>query len=159
VSIRNRTFSRGFMKPLLAAVALALVAVACSESVLPTETEFGLQPRFEIGVQEGSCPTPFTLAGGIAIDPDLRFDPEVDRNRDGFACYLETHVAENEVFRTWTDNNIPFSQIGGCPNSFDLILINWETIGRTSDLNGDGRVCTRVGGNGSTIVIDNNHRA
>lgn len=146
------------MKALLTAVAVALVAVACSESILPTAPEIGLHPRFEIGVQEGRCPTPFTLAGGIAIDPHLRFDPDVDRNGDGFACYLVTHVTDDEVFRTWTDNNLPLNQIGGCPNSFDLILINWEIIGPTSDINADGRVCIRINGNGTRIVIDNNHR-
>lgn len=146
------------MKLLLTIAAVGLVAAGCSESALPTQIASGVHPRFEIGLQEGRCPVPFTLAGRIAVDPHLGFDPEVDRNGDGFACYLETHVTDDEVVRIWTDNNIPFSQIGGCPNSFDLILIDWETTGHTSDLNGDRRVCIRVGGNGGTIVIDNNHR-
>lgn len=145
------------MKPVIAFLAVALVAAACSEAALPTKVEFGVQPHFEIGVQEGSCPIPFTLAF-VALpghDPD---GGAADRNGDGFACYLVTHVTESAVFRTWTDNNVPVNQIGACPNGFDLIRKFLETTGHDSDVNGDGWICTRVNGNGGTIEIDNNHR-
>lgn len=145
------------MKPHVALIASALlVAAACSESALPTQTHLGLQPHFEIGLQQGGCPTPFTLASSIKqLSQEIE---EADANGDGFACYLVTHVTETEVFRTWTDNNTPFTQIAGCPNEFDFVRIDFETTGHSTDANGDGWICTRVSGNGSTIEIDNNHR-
>lgn len=146
------------MKPLVGLLAVGLiVAAACSESALPTATRFGLKPRFELAVLQGGCPTPFTL--GSIYDGD---GAAVDRNGDGLACYLR-HTRTDGDFEsvfgiTWTDNNVPLSQIGGCPNGFDLrYLIAIDDYGER-DVNGDRLVCTKVSGNGSTIVIDNNHR-
>lgn len=145
------------MKPIIAGLAVALlVAAACSDSPLPTETELQLQPHFTL-IVHGGCPEPFTLAAISDAD-----GLAADRNGDGLACYLTHSRTDGEletVFGTsWTDNNAPLNQIGGCPNGFDLeFLTKGDAIDR--DANGDGFVCTRLSGNGSTIVIDNNHRA
>jgi hypothetical protein len=146
-SSRFFTFLKGNpMKPLVALLAVALlVAAACSESALPTETRLGLQPRFEM--VQGGCPNPFTLTSGM-LDADGQ---AADRNGDGIACYL----TENEIVVSWTDNNVPLSQIGGCPNGF--VLVMWKSMDANNvDRNGDGLACSRTNGTGSTIVIDNN---
>ncbi len=140
------------MKLLVALLASALVvAAACSESALPTAASPGLQLRPDAVVM-GGCPTPFTLAGMIVGNADAR---AADNNGDGYACYL----TERETVVAWTDNNVPLSQIGGCPNGFNLVGVPMHEEGaNTGDANGDGLICTRTAGNGSTIVLDNNHR-
>ena len=61
------------------------------------------------------------------------------------------------IFRTWTDNNVPLSQIGGCPNGFTLIPAkSMDPKYADVDRNGDGLACSRITGNGGTIIIDNN---
>ncbi len=101
----------------------------------------------------GGCPRPFTLASMIGGNADAL---AADRNVDGYACYLTEH----EIVVTWTDNNVPLSQLGGCPNAFILGSIPMHEEGAdTGDANGDGLICTRIAGNGSTIVLDNNHRS
>ena len=145
------------MKSFLSFLAVVLVSLACSETRLPTETEFQVQPRFEIGVVQGGCPSPFVLHffGEEAIDEE---GLDADRNGDRLACYLVTHVTDTEVFRTWTDNHIPMDQIGGCPNGFELSFATIVDRSGDRDRNADGFVCSRLSGNGEWIAIDNNHR-
>jgi hypothetical protein len=139
-------------KLLVAFLAVAvLVAAACSESTLPTETKLELQPHFAT-VMQGGCPAPFTLTIYVEADIDAA---AADRNGDGFACYL-LDQQDAMIFRTWTDNNLPLSQIGGCPNGFDIAQSGMTWMD-TFDRNGDFLVCTRTTSNGSTIVIDNNN--
>src|SRR5688500_18607894 len=117
----NTHLQRTSMKPLSASFAVALIAVACSDSTLPTEYHWRLEAHSELGVQEGSCPGPFILASYYMKGSDPEAE-EADANVDGYACYLVTHETETHIFRTWTDNNVPFSQIGGCPNNFELVV-------------------------------------
>jgi hypothetical protein len=139
-------------KPLLAFLAVALlVAAACSESALPTESKLGLQPHFTTLVLRGGCPNPFTATGMSDGNPDAL---AADLNGDGVACYL----IENEIIVSWIDNNVPLSQIGACPNAFSLVPAKDMGMVDSRDNNGDGWVCIMTNGNGSTIVIDNNHR-
>lgn len=144
------------MKLVLTVAAVAFVAAACSESILPTEPEIVLSPRFELAIVQGGCPPPFTLASVYTGD-----GATADRNGDGLACYLTHGRTDGDVETifgiTWTDNNVPLSQIGGCPNAFDLRFLS-KGEGSDRDTNGDGLVCTRLSGNGGTIIIDNNHR-
>ncbi len=138
------------MKLLAALLASTLlVAAACSESV-PTAANPGL-PLLD-AVVRGGCPTPFTLAGMIGGNADAL---AADNNGDGYACSL----TERETVVAWTDNNVPLSQIGGCPNGFTLVGVPMHEEGAdTGDANGDEMICTRTAGNGSTIVLDNKHR-
>jgi hypothetical protein len=139
-------------RPLVAFLAVALIiAAACSESSLPTETEAGLQPHLASVVLAG-CPNPFTLTETLDADGQA-----ADRNADGVACSL----TDNGIIVSWTDNNVPLSQIGECPNGFtfdyakNMVPMNITDV----DRNGDGFACFRTTGNGSTIVIDNNTSA
>jgi hypothetical protein len=102
------------MKSLAAVFAVGLLAVAaCTESQMPTESLSGLNPRF--GPALAGCPGPFVLSGAAEEDAQA-----ADRNGDGYACYL-TDQQDGNTIRVWTDNNVPFSQLGGCPNSFTLV--------------------------------------
>ncbi|HEY8833147.1 MAG TPA: hypothetical protein VIM21_11655 [Gemmatimonadaceae bacterium] len=117
---------------------------------MPTETKLGPQPRLA-SVVEGGCPNSFTADGMLGSDGQA-----ADRNGDGIACYL----VENDVIVSWTDNNVPLSQIGGCPNGFTLTYAkNMDPKYADVDHNGDGFACSRITGNGSTLLIDNNDRA
>jgi hypothetical protein len=65
------------------------------------------------------------------------------------------------VFRGCTNlRNSPFNKRdrGRCPNAFSLALAKDMGMVDSRDNNGDGWVCIMTNGNGSTIVIDNNHR-
>ena len=95
------------------------------------------------------CPNPFTPTETLDADGQA-----ADRNADGVACSL----TENGTIVSWTDNNVPLSQIGGCPNGFTLDYAKNVVPMNTTDVdrNGDGFACSRINGNGSTIVIDNN---
>lgn len=145
------------MKLLLTVVAVALITAACSESPLPTEPQMRLQPRLELAVVHGGCPSPFELG---STDAD---GAAVDHNGDGLACYLRHTRTDGDMVivfgTTWTDNNVPLSQVGGCPNSFDLRFLDKIDEYNERDVNGDHLVCTKLSGNGNTIVIDNNHRS
>jgi hypothetical protein len=128
----------------------ALVAAACSESALPTETKSGPQPHLASATLAG-CPNPFTLTETLDADGQA-----ADRNGDGVACYL----VENEIIVSWTDNNVPMGQIGGCPNGFTPgYAKSMDPKYADVDRNGDGLACSRITGNGGTILIDNNAHA
>lgn len=148
------------MKPFVAFLAGALVvAAACSEARLPIEPKSPPQAGFEFGVLQGRCPNAFTLV--YLIVAEFSEGREADRNADGYACYLGTDPRTFDTHQIWTDNNVPLSQIGGCPNTFTLIHLNEIEIIDGShgngDANGDGLICIKSGGNGQ-IIIDNNHR-
>lgn len=138
-------------KRLAAFLAVILfVAAACSESRLPTETKLGVQQHLANALL-GGCPSSFTP--GEMLDTDGQ---AADQNADGIACYL----ADNGVIVSWTDNNVPLSQIGGCPNGFTFTYAQiMDPKYADVDRNGDGFACSRITGNGSTILIDNNVRA
>jgi hypothetical protein len=128
-----------------------LVVAACTESPLPTESWSELKPR--LGAALGECASPFVLSG--ASDADAQ---AADKNGDGYACYL-TDRQDEKIILIWTDNNVPLSQLGGCPNGFVLMKAPATKPGdETDDRNGDGYVCTRTASNGSTLTIDNTHR-
>ena len=134
-------------KSLVAFLAVAvLVAAACSESTLPTETKLGVQPHLA-SVVLGGCPNPFTADNMLDADGQA-----ADLNADGVACSL----TENGIIVSWVDNNVPLSQIGGCPNGFDLAASGMTSM-ETFDRNGDSFVCIRTNSSGNTIVIDNNN--
>jgi hypothetical protein len=136
---------------LVAFLAVAvLVAAACSESTLPTETKSGGQTHLA-SVVLGGCPNPFTAIDILDVDGQA-----ADRNGDGVACSL----TENGIIVSWVDNNVPLSQIGGCPNGFTFIYAkSMDPKYADVDRNGDGFACSRITGNGDTIIIDNNNSA
>lgn len=137
-------------KRLAAFLAVMLfVAAACSESRLPTETKSGVQSHLASSLL-GGCPNAFTP--GETLDTDGQ---AADQNADGIACYLA-----DGVIVSWTDNNVPLSQIGGCPNAFTFTYAKtMDPKYADVDRNGDGFACSRITGNGSTILIDNNVQA
>jgi hypothetical protein len=129
--------------------AAVIVAAACSESTMPTETKLGVHPNLA-SVVLGGCPNPFTVG---MLDADGQ---AADRNGDGVACSL----TENGIIVSWVDNNVPLSQIGGCPNGFMFIYAkSMDPKYADVDRNGDGFACSRITGNGDTIIIDNNNSA
>jgi hypothetical protein len=97
----------------------------------------------------GGCPNPFTLSETLDANGQA-----ADRNADGVAYSL----TDNGTVVSWTDNSLPSSQIGGCPNRFTFDYAKNVVPMHTTDVdrNGDGFACSRTTGNGSTIVIDNN---
>jgi hypothetical protein len=132
---------------LVAFLAVAvLVAAACSESTLPTESKLGVQPH-PASIVQGGCPNPFTAVNVLDAD-----GLAADRNADGVACSL----TDNGIVVSWVDNDVPLSQRGACPNGFDLAASGMTWM-ETFDHNGDSFVCTRINGGGNTIVIDNNN--
>jgi hypothetical protein len=138
-------------KSIVAFLAVAvLVAAACSESTLPTESKLGVQPHLA-SVVLGGCPNPFTAIDMLDVDGQA-----ADRNGDGVACSL----TENGIIVSWVDNNVPLSQIGGCPNGFTFTYAkSMDPKYADVDRNGDGFACSRITGNGATIMIDNNSNA
>jgi hypothetical protein len=130
-------------------VTVVLVAIGCSDSTLATETKLEPQPHLR-SVVEGGCPNPFTPINMLGSDGQA-----ADRNADGIACYL----VENGIIVSWTDNDVPLSQIGGCPNGFTFTYAkSMDPKYADVDHNGDGFACSRLTGNGSTLLIDNNDR-
>jgi hypothetical protein len=151
-----KKYTRLALRPLSAVNSIAflavavLVAAACSESTLPTESKLGTQPHVA-SVLLGGCPNPFTAIDMLDVDGQA-----ADRNGDGVACSL----TENGMIVTWVDNNVPLTQIGGCPNGFTFIYAkSMDPKYADVDRNGDGFACSRITGSGATIIIDNNNSA
>ena len=136
------------MKLLVVSLAVALVATtACSDAAVPTE----LNLKAQFTAVQGGCPSPFTLIG-IAAPPaeeappksgeNVPVDPAVaaDRNGDHLVCVM-TDRQDDQTIRVWIDNNVPLSQIGGCPNGFELTGAPAYFPGRPIvDINGDGLI-------------------
>lgn len=155
------------MKLFVLSLAVALVATtACSDAAVPTE----LDVKAQFTVVQGGCPPPFSLI--VFEDPpaeeappkpgeEVPVDPAVaaDRNGDNIVCVM-TDRQDEKTIRIWIDNNVPLSQIGKCPDSFVLTGAPGHQPGNVSaDNNGDGLICTKTLNNGSSVVMDNNHRS
>src|SRR5687768_7184688 len=137
------------MRFIIAALVLLSIA-ACSEFVLPSESITELRPHFD--VLRGGCPAPFTIIdipleeapkAGTPVSPAVA----ADRNGDRAACYL-TDQQDGKTIIVWIDNNVPLSQLGGCPNTFELAVAPSAEEGQpVGDDNGDGLICTKTTGN------------
>ena len=139
------------MRVLLALVALAAVAVACSDAPTnPTTESAGVgYPNITYG-----CPAAFTQSQGTIVsgsEADL-----ADDNRDGIVCFLDVIHPQDptDIRRSYIDNNVP-NRVADCPGEFQSTPAGGSPV----DRNEDGSVCVATRPNGNQVTIDNHFSA